>query len=374
MPTVPTPAGIFSSIALAYSRFNIRSTEDGTHPLWNAVLIHLCQGNLDRLLPTPQYRIWAFKAYSSNHTTSAPPGSVFEVIPDFVIILTILEFRLERLPWLQRYRPGRNEETPPMERPSSMSSFLDGLRSLVFPMWIAVRVKGVVIPVLTELKKPISRHPDSPHAQVTEIIEQLDAAKIQVALQAKCLFKSDLYLGQKEVMVIAATADFWTFRWVARPPPEEYRGLKRAYASLLQEEEKDFKGEPGIEDSDSEYVDEGSDGSDLEEEEGKKATSKKKKEKVRVSEAEEQREPSIYPLEDLSAQLDIIAGQAVDGFPMKSLGLAHLGKGDRPDFQKTHEWFDGWSPIFRIGTEGSGDAFAYISGELKRLVADNGYD
>ncbi|KAF8830900.1 hypothetical protein HHX47_DHR1000232 [Lentinula edodes] len=128
---------VFALSFLLSVKFNRRRTEDSTHPVWSLILIQLCGSNLGRLQPVPQYRLYFsavdFTDLDPNETIS---GSDVEVIPDFCILLhRAVLVRVE----------------------GPLRSLLANIQSTYLPSR-AIKITSTFIPLLVELKRPVSRN------------------------------------------------------------------------------------------------------------------------------------------------------------------------------------------------------------------------
>ncbi|KAF8871487.1 hypothetical protein CPB85DRAFT_1261205 [Mucidula mucida] len=187
--------------------FNLRHTEDATHPLWTMYLLYLCGiKNIGILIPTPQFRLYvthnidnlhgteqpeSISAASATLTAALPRGS-WEVIPDFCILL-----------------PRAVLKNP--QRRMSMNSFLESINMTTSLPTHEIRIVSTAVPLLAELKHAPSRHPADIEAYRDDIMKLIPPAQGQVMAQADCLFCSPKFRDTNAVMLIAAAGDWWTF-------------------------------------------------------------------------------------------------------------------------------------------------------------------
>ncbi|KAJ3979779.1 hypothetical protein F5890DRAFT_1633061 [Lentinula detonsa] len=202
--------GILFSLAFILSfRFNRRRTEDSTHPLWSLILYKLCGANLGRLLPTPQFRLYISPESSNPNETLS--GAVLEVIPDFCILL-------------YRAHPVK---------PKTLAQILQQITSSFLPSPHTVQISSLSIPLLVELKRPISRNCVDLKEFMSEVTSSMLKARKQVTAQALCLFSIPKHHDQDEVYLIAAVGEWWSFRLVSR---SDFKGKifqNRLYGKLL---------------------------------------------------------------------------------------------------------------------------------------------
>ncbi|KAJ3995869.1 hypothetical protein F5050DRAFT_1534165, partial [Lentinula boryana] len=209
--------GILFSLAFILSfRFNRRRTEDSTHPLWSLIMYKLCGPNLGRLLPTPQFRLYISPESSNPNETLS--GAVLEVIPDFCILLYSAQ---------------------PVKPKTVLAQILQQITTSFLPSPHTVRISSLSIPLLVELKRPVSRK----CVDIGEVMYQLTSsmlnARNQVMAQALCLFSIPNYHHQRKVILIAGVGEWWSFRLVSR---SDFKGKifqDHRYSQLLQVEGKE---------------------------------------------------------------------------------------------------------------------------------------
>ncbi|KAF5379634.1 hypothetical protein D9757_009204 [Collybiopsis confluens] len=218
MPSLePILIGTVFAIAFMLSmRFNPRRTDDTSHALWVLVLHDLCGRHFGRLVPTPQYRIyWSVRDslhfQDQDPDVTMPDSEILEVIPDFAIllfrgVLSSTTVRKTFMEVLSKFRPT--------------SYFHNNLR-----------VTACFIPLLVELKRPVSRHCSDIDQFMDGLSKLMGNARMQVQSQvympssssvnhnsdtystkAECLFSTPKFYRQSEVIVIAAVGDWWCFR------------------------------------------------------------------------------------------------------------------------------------------------------------------
>ncbi|KAJ3884858.1 hypothetical protein GG344DRAFT_83422 [Lentinula edodes] len=188
---------LLTGIAFALSfilsvKFNRRRTEDSTHPVWSLILIQLCGSNLGRLQPVPQYRLYFsaidFNNFDPNQTI---PGGDVEVIPDFCILL----------------------HCAVLIQKGALRPLLAKIQSTYLP-FRAIKITSVFIPLLVELKRPVSRNcRRSIDEFMSGLGTMMKSAQSQAAGQAHCLFSIPNYHRQMHVVLIAAVGEWWSF-WV----------------------------------------------------------------------------------------------------------------------------------------------------------------
>ncbi|KAF6743158.1 hypothetical protein DFP72DRAFT_1080757 [Ephemerocybe angulata] len=406
------PMALFLSIAFLYSQFNSRSTEDCTHPLWNLVMYVLCEKYMDRLLPTPQFRLWRFKteapgeievedgpedvenffdengecpgdsSISSIKTVAAKIGTIYEVIADYAILMPILRFRFklvdERFRWIEEV-PGIKEM---LENPSQTAKAILDALNFIFPIWTVARVSKLTVPLLAELKSPISRHPKSVGDQKEEIDSALNKAKEQVSLQARYIPLAKKFAHQDEILLVAATGDFWAFCCLTRASDEQKREAERldkelererraafkkarALRGKAEEEEKEKAAEEPIFDKERYVV--------LSRKEGDEDTNEEKLDDI-PSEADPTvstlpGRKSIYSVDELNAHWKkanpAASSKQLDWIATKPIALSHEAV---LKFGETFEVFNGWSPVLKIGTRASNEALMFMRQELRNLA------
>ncbi|KAJ4498492.1 hypothetical protein C8R41DRAFT_864685 [Lentinula lateritia] len=186
---------VFALSFLLSVKFNRRRTEDSTHPVWSLILIQLCGSNLGRLQPVPQYRLYFsavdFTDLDPNETIS---GSDVEVIPDFCILL---------------HRAVLVRVVGPL-RP-----LLANIQSTYLPSR-AIKITSTFIPLLVELKRPVSRHCRDIDEFMSGLGTMMNSAQSQAEGQAHCLFSIPNYHRQMHVVLLAAVGEWWSFRFVPR--------------------------------------------------------------------------------------------------------------------------------------------------------------
>ncbi|KAJ3995880.1 hypothetical protein F5050DRAFT_1674000, partial [Lentinula boryana] len=186
--------GILFSLAFILSfRFNRRRTEDSTHPLWSLILYKLCGTNIGLLLPTPQFRLYISPQSSDPNETLS--SAVVEVIPDFCILLYSAQ---------------------PVKPKTFLAQILQQITTSYLPSPHTVRISSLYIPLLVELKRPISRNCIDLKEVMSRLTSAMLNAREQVMSQALCLFSIPNYHCQEQVIVIAAVGEWWSFRLVSR--------------------------------------------------------------------------------------------------------------------------------------------------------------
>ncbi|KAF9058711.1 hypothetical protein BDP27DRAFT_1432397 [Rhodocollybia butyracea] len=223
---------VFSLALIASIRFNRRRTEDSTHPTWTLIVIRLCGKHLGRLQPTPQYRLYysAADLASATDPNRTLSGADVEVIPDLCILLQRATVALSATQ-------------------QSMSTLLSTITSLNLRHH-AICITASFLPLLLELKRPVSRHP----ADIEEFMDNLSMsvhhAQQQVLAQAHCLFSIPVYRRQEHVVAVAAVGEWWSFQKLDRSSfsdqgvfnRERYMDLqdrdRTTWASANQEEDE----------------------------------------------------------------------------------------------------------------------------------------
>lgn len=343
----------------------------------------ICKDRLDRLHPAPQYRLWRRKAddgsslpapvlgdtdhdamwiedecseatvdsdmrddsessqnsVASWETERAEKGTTKEVIPDFVILMPRYESRVDSPAWLQ------NVNIPDAAKLAFQGSWTlwGALHALtfIFPIWTIIRVTELSIPVLVELKQPLSRNPNGAKAQMNQLFSALKKAKAQVHLQGKCLFMAGRFLHQQQVILMAGVGDFWSFTYMHRPGNVSFD--PRAYAEAA-----------GIDDA----------------EEGEESA-REFMAIPRPLEKDPKRKSSAYSIEELNNEWrrkankdseDSLGEEWIATSPLKSKIYTGLKGGGQQQNKLV------WSPILRIGTEASYEAAVFISKELGELL------
>lgn len=394
-------AACFLAIAFLYSQYNTRSTEHMTHPLWNLILFRLCEKHITqgRLIPTPQYRIWVTKTEASEYenndvtvgeqgaageavnfldglegnddseeeeevdkydrscaTISQSPKNIMEVIADYVVLVPQVRLQVKTgITWLDDNPSLANIKTRMLGCLNDPAHFLEQI-SFIFPTWTTVRACKVYMPLLLELKRPVSRNPSTIDDHTSQINARLSDAMSQVEEQALCLFKSGKFSHQRWAFLVAATGDFWTFRVIVRGKAEggaKPEFSKKKYATNWGAKYSYDLDEVEDEDQFMERLIE----------------NRVAAEKISSDAGKKQ----IYPAEEMN-RLMAAKGNFV--------GTA----GKRKTFNDSNEWIAEkpielskdivgcfhWSPIFKIGTEASHAALSYISSELDEFVSQNG--
>ncbi|KAJ3745029.1 hypothetical protein DFH05DRAFT_1382705, partial [Lentinula detonsa] len=207
---------LFSLAFILSFRFNRRRTEDSTHPLWSLILYKLCGTNLGRLLPTPQFRLYISPKISDPNKTLS--GAALEVIPDFCILLYSAQ---------------------PVKPQTFLAQILQQITTSFLPSPHTVRISSLSIPLLVELKRPISRNCVDLKELMSQLTSSMLNARRQVMAQALCLFSISSYHRQDKVILIAGVGEWWSFRQVSR---SDFKGKifqDRQYSELLQVKENE---------------------------------------------------------------------------------------------------------------------------------------
>ncbi|KAJ3858322.1 hypothetical protein EV359DRAFT_69103 [Lentinula novae-zelandiae] len=191
--------GICLSLAFVASvRFNRRRTEDSTHPTWSLIMVHLCGTQLGRLQPIPQYRLYYAEADLLNLNQDPDktlPGCDVEVIPDYCILL-------HRAVFMPDVRLGAGR---------TLRNLLNSVGPLNLP-YHSIRISTSFIPVLVELKRPVSRNCVDIQQFMSELVVFVVNAREQVERQASCLFSMPNFYRQSYVVAIAAVGEWWCLR------------------------------------------------------------------------------------------------------------------------------------------------------------------
>ncbi|EAU82214.1 hypothetical protein CC1G_10616 [Coprinopsis cinerea okayama7 len=205
------------SAYLLYLSFKVnpRATEDVTHPIWNLIMIRLCQGRFDRLLPTMQFRLY-ISPYDPNLEDPAPDPN--ETRPDPKARGVITDCCI--------LAPTIGSRDDPLASPSTFLTRVISQLSKMPIFGVAAAhlssylregtVSKIMIPLLVELKRPVSRHCSDILAYALALQKTLDDARKQVYGQAHCLFSSPKYAEQSAAVIIAATGGWWTFKVIHR--------------------------------------------------------------------------------------------------------------------------------------------------------------
>ncbi|PPR08149.1 hypothetical protein CVT24_012450 [Panaeolus cyanescens] len=217
--------------------YNRRRTEDSIHVLWNKVLYDLCPKSRGwYFFPAPQVRVYASlldtaaacRTTSSTNLEPLPsistagqqqteeiitmPGKVGkEVILDFCLLFPIPEGRRRSSNITDRfckYVFGWDVTSYKNADQKQKTNALDIIKDL--------KLKQMTIPLIAELKKPISRHPPDIMAYCEYLSNHIDKAQHQLLEQARCIFSLSRFRSQKEIMLIAASGEWWTFRLATR--------------------------------------------------------------------------------------------------------------------------------------------------------------
>ncbi|KAJ3906248.1 hypothetical protein F5879DRAFT_798026 [Lentinula edodes] len=191
--------GICLSLAFVASvRFNRRRTEDSTHATWSLIMVQLCGVQLGRLQPIPQYRLYYAEADLLNFNQDPDktvPGCDVEVIPDYCILLHRAVF----MPDIRL----RTDKT--------FRNLLSSISPLNLP-YHSIRISTSFIPVLVELKRPVSRNCVDIQQFMSELVVFMQNAQEQVEHQALCLFSMPNFYRQSYVVAIAAVGEWWCLR------------------------------------------------------------------------------------------------------------------------------------------------------------------
>ncbi|RXW17322.1 hypothetical protein EST38_g8544 [Candolleomyces aberdarensis] len=257
--TLPASTILFATAYMYSTIFNQRLTEDCCHPLYNLIVFLLCGAGLGQLQPTAQLKLWIMKNPSYSRTTNpdasiatlhAPKKQILEVIPDFAILY-------QRV--IHRYR-GKSALT---------TSFLNSLKFDSLPDWTSVTLDQTYIPLLVELKRPITRHALSIKQYGYALLRYMNLAQTQAYLQAEFLFLSPLYKGQGNVFLIAACGHYWSYMPAIQHSahrigrdPESLEAIALDY-NIAEEEESRLEIEIGVPTNDD-ILNEGSEGNSQE--------------------------------------------------------------------------------------------------------------
>ncbi|KAJ2916252.1 hypothetical protein MD484_g4141, partial [Candolleomyces efflorescens] len=196
---LPAIAILLSTAYMYSTSFNQRLTEDCCHPLWNLIVFMLCGGHLDKLQPTAQIKLWRTKKRSDSQmpdpdtsiaTLHSRRKAIIEVVPDFAILY-------------QRIQPP---STPSALQPN----FLGTLTFDSLPSWTSLTVGQTFVPLLVELKRPVTRHASNIKQFGYGLLRYMILAQEQAVRQALLLFSSALYTAQDTVVLIAACGHYWT--------------------------------------------------------------------------------------------------------------------------------------------------------------------
>ncbi|KAJ3720711.1 hypothetical protein DFJ43DRAFT_1004899 [Lentinula guzmanii] len=362
--------GILFSLAFILSfRFNRRRTEDSTHPLWSLILYKLCGPNLGRLLPTPQFRLYISPESSNPNETLS--GAVLEVIPDFCILL---------------YR------AQPVKPKTFLAQILQQITTSFLPSPHTVQISSLSIPLLVELKRPISRNCVDLKEFMSGLTSSMLKARNQVTAQALCLFSIPEHHDQDGVFLIAAVGEWWSFRLVSRSDFEGRIFQDHLYDKLLQVKENEKE-----DNEDMTHLMGSSQTGDMEkyqaqmkEETPEEIRLRHKRERAnRLSEREKTRIDWSQNQSDLQKLIDeaevkmgepgVYANEKMDEYSRLQSTLdrswqRHWGtvflepdpasRSGLVDIKQQTEW----SKVFRIGTQTSASYLDQISNELARLV------
>ncbi|KAJ7230573.1 hypothetical protein GGX14DRAFT_343812, partial [Mycena pura] len=192
------------AIILSY-RYNPRSTEDSIHPLWNLVLIDLCGSHLGRLLPTPQYRLWTSPRDEASDAadTTLPDSEAKDVIPDYLILLYVLKNKTKTT--FRKFRALATRSNLPRS---------------------SVDLAYLKIPLLVELKRPMTRGFEDLGSYVVDLHRAFVNAKAQVRQQARALLSSPRFREQDEVIMIAGVGDWWTYFVLNRESCQVFQSIE----------------------------------------------------------------------------------------------------------------------------------------------------
>jgi hypothetical protein len=391
-----TASGILLALAALYSNFNLRLTEDCSYSLWNLIVISICGEHLGRLQPTPQLRVWATEIAlgreandpnSSSSTNHLRAEDIVEVIPDFVIIFQ----KIGSLP------PDH----------TSVESFLQSIRFGQFPCWTSFRLTKTYMPLIVELKRPITRHASTIKQYGFGLMRYMKLAQEQAELQSDCLALSQMYELLPSVILIAASGDYWS----ARIKPFSQSGItpRRAYAEITLkyntkvDQEKELEVRFGLRDSDTDssiitegdsmqavlgdtdYQDawdygdsalwDGNSDSDAGpiQTTGRSPTELKECRRRHDAFVKKIGPKQVYSAEELNDWSEL--HDPLEQVPT-SRRYVTPGKWHATKFDKRQLTGRKWSPVFRIGTKESADAMAYIenlvSDKLEEITADEG--
>ncbi|KAJ2917524.1 hypothetical protein MD484_g2866, partial [Candolleomyces efflorescens] len=196
---LPAASFLYATTFMYSTSFNQRLTEDCVHPLWNFGVFLMCGGNLGKLQPTAQFKLWRMKNPARSRypdpdasiaTLRVTSNAVLEVIPDFAILY-------------HRFMHPFGSAIP--------KNFFSHLTFDYLPHWSSIRLTQTFVPLLAELKRPVTRHANDIKQYGYALLQYIVLARNQVEHQAEFLFKSALYRGQKTVILIAACGDYWSF-------------------------------------------------------------------------------------------------------------------------------------------------------------------
>ncbi|KAF5381248.1 hypothetical protein D9757_007891 [Collybiopsis confluens] len=148
--SVSAAINLAASFILSMS-FNPRRTEDPGHPLWSMFLAKVCGELHGRLIIAPQSHLYtsrkdllsSFISDSADPDGTTPDSDIEEVIPDFVVMLYQAKVHNARFKVLLRVL---------------------SMLKLDFLPYNHVQISACFLPIVLELKRPITRHsPDLDH-------------------------------------------------------------------------------------------------------------------------------------------------------------------------------------------------------------------
>ena len=305
------------SLSFSYSRrWNSRRLEHHCYAIWNAVLTHLTEDQA-ALLVIPQFVVWFVDrpkhAPDISFRTVAEQDAQ-ERIPDFVVAHISAHPRPSPLN-LRRLQDFRNLE-----------------------------VHLVNLPILIEVKRFPSRR-QSRRAFKDALMSKFHMAALDLDLQASYLFRSDTYMHQKQVILVACVGEWWRWKVAERDAPP------RSESERVNDKDEDDEGEDEDEcDSDEEDEDKDKDeGEDKDEVEVK----------VKVEVDEDVLETLSESESDGSDELNITSKE-----PQLDGGWEEPVHDDAKD-----AWPDvnEWSSNIRLGTPASNQRFFLLHKYLTEL-------
>ncbi|KAF9557349.1 hypothetical protein CPC08DRAFT_775423 [Agrocybe pediades] len=183
---------LIAALSLAYSgRSNPRRLEDPFYTFWGLWFDYLVHDLAPEVLTCAQFRLYPGyelgNADTSLISVKGPNGS--EVIPDFVHLVVTLSDR-------------HNLDSPPKTWPKITN-------------WDVLKVSHFGLVTIGEIKRPPSRHFLRVGDFESELVLNMNEAQTQAFDQALMAF-IDSRFALKEVVLVAAAGEWWTFRFLQR--------------------------------------------------------------------------------------------------------------------------------------------------------------
>ncbi|KAK7029028.1 hypothetical protein VNI00_014738 [Paramarasmius palmivorus] len=195
---------LLSAINMVYNGlFNTRRLESPCYAIWSVVLAKLIDKDEDILIHCPQYAMYLSKADSQLPSGSSPDIS-FLTAPDSEAIGVIVDHAL-LLP------------STTLKRPGTILEFLKNLSpAQIDSSFRELSLADLFVPLLVEVKRPVTRHPGSITSFVRGLWELMSAAQLQAEEQAFCLFSSVRHATQNTAIIIAAAGHYWSWKRCTR--------------------------------------------------------------------------------------------------------------------------------------------------------------